>query len=89
MKDFADKCVPIMRLQLEELLAIIISSPELAKDVLKTHEPAFAQPPSMLAVEIMSYDYSSMVFAPFGDYWRQMRKVKCHEASKCKACAVI
>ncbi|KAB1212335.1 Premnaspirodiene oxygenase [Morella rubra] len=75
LKDFADKCGPIMRLQLGEVLAIIISSPELAKDVLKIHDPAFAQRPSMLAVEVMSYDYSSMVFAPYGDYWRQMRKV--------------
>ncbi|XP_030962309.1 premnaspirodiene oxygenase-like [Quercus lobata] len=63
-----------MQLQLGEVLAIIISSPKVAEEVLKTHDAAFANRPSVLASEIVCYD-SSIVFAPYGDYWRQMRKI--------------
>ena len=63
-----------MQLQLGEVLAIIISSPKVAEQVLKTHDAAFANRPSVLASEIVFYD-SSFVFAPYGDYWRQMRKI--------------
>ena len=74
LRDLAKKHGPIMQLQLGEVLAIIISSPKVAEQVLKTHDAAFANRPSVLASEIVFYD-SSFVFAPYGDYWRQMRKI--------------
>ena len=64
-----------MQLQLGEVLAKIISSPKVAKEVLKTHDAAFANRPVLLAIEVMSYDNSGMIFAPYDEYWRQMRKL--------------
>ena len=64
-----------MQLQLGEVLAKIISSPKEAKEVLKTHDAAFANRPVLLAIEVMSYDNSGMIFAPYDEYWRQMRKL--------------
>ncbi len=64
-----------MQLQMGEVLAIVISSPKLAKEVLNTHDPAFANRASTVAVEALTYDNSSMIFAPYGDYWKQMRKI--------------
>ncbi|KAK7855040.1 germacrene a oxidase [Quercus suber] len=64
-----------MQLQLGEVLAIIISSPKVAKEVLKTHDAAFANRPVLLAIEVISYDNSGMIFAPYDEYWRQMRKL--------------
>ncbi|KAJ4730210.1 Cytochrome P450 [Melia azedarach] len=66
---------PVMKLKLGQLDAVVISSPEAAKEVLKTNEIKFAQRPEVYAVEIMSYDHSSIVFSPYGDYWREMRKI--------------
>ncbi|KAK2648261.1 hypothetical protein Ddye_015750 [Dipteronia dyeriana] len=66
---------PVMKLQLGEVVAIVISSPEAAKEVLKTNEISFAQRPEVYAVEIMSYDHSSIVFSPYNNYWRQLRKI--------------
>ncbi|KAB1228271.1 Cytochrome P450 71D8 [Morella rubra] len=74
LKDLADKYGPIMRLQLGEMPGVVISSPELAKDVLIRHDTAFAQRRNFRAVDMISYN-SSVVFAPYCDYWRQIRKV--------------
>ena len=64
-----------MHLKVGQVSAVVISSPELAEEVLRTHETAFSQRPTVLAVEALSYDRSSIVFCPNNDYWRQMRKI--------------
>ncbi|KAH0981085.1 hypothetical protein GBA52_008262 [Prunus armeniaca] len=77
--DLCNKHGPVMKLQLGEVFAVIISSPEAAKEVLKTSEISFAQRPEVYAVEIMSYDHSGIVFAPYNEYWRQLRKISMME----------
>ncbi|XP_062010358.1 desmethyl-deoxy-podophyllotoxin synthase-like [Rosa rugosa] len=75
LRDLAKKHGPIMHLKLGQVEATVISSSKAAEEVLKTHELTFAQRPLVLAVEVMSFAQSSIVFSPYGDYWRQMRKV--------------
>lgn len=76
----------VLRLQLGELFAVVVSSPEAAKQVLKTNEISFAQRPGMYAVEVMAYDHdhSSIVFSPYDDYWRQLRKISVLELLSAK-----
>lgn len=81
---FCNKYGPVMKLQLGQLVAVIISSPEAAKEVLKTNESSFAQRPEVYAVEVMSYDHSSIVFSPYNDYWRQLRKISVLELLSAK-----
>nr|GEW65326.1 cytochrome P450 71AV8-like [Tanacetum cinerariifolium] len=71
----AQKLGPIFYLQLGEVSAVVISSPILAKQVLKTHDLVFADRPKILSAEIVGYNYKDIVFAPYGEYWRQMRKI--------------
>ncbi|XP_018819235.2 cytochrome P450 71D8-like [Juglans regia] len=75
---------PIMQVQLGEVLAIVVSSPEIAKEVLHTHDTVFINRPTNLAVEILSYGYSGIVFTPYGDYWRQIRKISVMELLSAK-----
>ncbi|KAI4370918.1 hypothetical protein MLD38_019210 [Melastoma candidum] len=75
LASLARKYGPLMHLQLGELTLVVISSPDVAKEILKDREPCFAQRPELTASEIMSYANASLVFAPYGDYWRNMRKL--------------
>ncbi|KAL3821107.1 hypothetical protein ACJIZ3_007012 [Penstemon smallii] len=65
----------LMHLQLGEVSTVIVSSPEAAKQILKTHDVIFASRPSLLATEIICYDNTNIAFAPYGEYWRELRKI--------------
>ncbi|KAJ9691395.1 hypothetical protein PVL29_013546 [Vitis rotundifolia] len=71
----AKKYGPLMSLQLGEVSTLTISSPEMAKKVLKIHDINFAQRSPLLASNVLSYDSTDIVYSPYGDYWRQLRKI--------------
>nr|ALU63882.1 cytochrome P450 [Valeriana officinalis]AVX32612.1 cytochrome P450 VoCYP71D442 [Valeriana officinalis] len=75
MKNLASKYGPLMHVQLGQVSAVVISSPEVAKQVLNIHDVAFASRPSILATRIITYNHQDFAFAPYGSYWRQMRKM--------------
>ncbi|KAK6126621.1 hypothetical protein DH2020_039631 [Rehmannia glutinosa] len=75
LHNLALKYGPVMHLQLGELSVVVVSSPDAAKQVMKTHDLNFASRPSILAAEIISYGCTSISFGPHGDYWRQLRKI--------------
>ncbi|KAJ0735653.1 putative oxidoreductase [Helianthus annuus] len=75
LRNIARKLGPIVRLQLGQVSAIIISSPTLAKEIMKNHDLSFANRAKVFTVDIVSYNYKDIAFTPYGDYWRQMRKI--------------
>ncbi|XP_071718303.1 germacrene A hydroxylase-like [Rutidosis leptorrhynchoides] len=75
LANMAEKLGPIVHLQLGEISAIVISSPSLAKDIMKTHDISFANRPKLQSTEIVAYNNIDIAFSPYGDYWRQMRKI--------------
>ncbi|XP_052206860.1 uncharacterized protein LOC127811193 [Diospyros lotus] len=75
LRDLARKHGPIMSLQLGEVAAVVVSSAEIAKEVMKTHDIIFATRPPILASRIVSYDSTDIAFAPYGEYWRELRKI--------------
>ncbi|PHU07086.1 Cytochrome 71D6 [Capsicum chinense] len=75
LRDLAKKYGPFMHLQFGEVSAVIVTSSVVAKEVLKTHDLAFADRPKLLGMDIMCYDSRDIAFSPYGEYWRQMRKI--------------
>ncbi|KAL6011609.1 hypothetical protein ACLOJK_002057 [Asimina triloba] len=75
LRDLALKYGPLMHLSLGEVPTVIVSSPRVAKEVMKTHDLSFATRPQLLAIKNLTYDYTDVVFAPYGHYWRQLRKI--------------
>ncbi|MED6134573.1 hypothetical protein PIB30_038210 [Stylosanthes scabra] len=66
---------PLMHIKLGSLSTIVVSSPEMAKEVMRTHDIIFANRPHNLAADIITYGSKGMSFSPQGSYWRQMRKI--------------
>ncbi|KAI9071420.1 hypothetical protein K1719_046616 [Acacia pycnantha] len=77
LRNLANKYGPLMCLQLGQLPYMIVSSPEIAKEVMRTHDRTFANRPKILATEICAYNNSDVAFSPYGNYWRQLRKICC------------
>ncbi|WCJ19580.1 Cytochrome P450 726A27 [Euphorbia peplus] len=75
LRDLAKTYGPVMSIQLGELSTVIISSPEAAKQVLKTQDPIFADRPISLAAKILNYNGNDLVFGSYGDQWRQLKKI--------------
>ncbi|XVF03923.1 hypothetical protein REPUB_Repub05bG0035400 [Reevesia pubescens] len=75
LRDLAKKYGALMQLQLGEVPTIVVSSAEIAKEVMKTNDISFSQRPLVLAAKVMSYNCKAIIFTPYGNYWRQMRKI--------------
>ncbi|KAJ1415264.1 Cytochrome P450 [Sesbania bispinosa] len=75
LRELAHKYGPLMHLQLGEISTVIVSSPKIAKEIMKTHDVAFANRPQLLSPQILAYGATDIAFSPYGDYWRQMRKI--------------
>lgn len=75
LNNLAQKYGPLIHLQLGEVSTLVVSSPHIAKEVLKIHDINFAQRPHLLVTRIISYGSTDIAFSPYGDYWRQLRKI--------------
>ncbi|OIT40690.1 PREDICTED: premnaspirodiene oxygenase-like [Nicotiana attenuata] len=75
LRSLAQKYGPLMYLQLGQVPTIIVSSPSIAKQVVKTHDLAFCNRPQSTSTNIIFYNQKDIAFGQYGEYWRQMRKV--------------
>ncbi|CAN6163350.1 unnamed protein product [Urochloa humidicola] len=75
MRDLARRHGPVMLLRIGEVPTLVVSSREAARDVMKTHDAVFASRPLSATVLVLSNGGRDIVFAPYGEHWRQLRKV--------------
>ncbi|KAJ8558145.1 hypothetical protein K7X08_004911 [Anisodus acutangulus] len=71
----ASKHGPLMHMKLGERSAIVVSSPDMVREVMRKHDLNFSNRPVLLVGTEMFYDHADMGFCNYGDFWRQMRKI--------------
>ncbi|CAN1309579.1 Cytochrome P450 71B37 [Linum perenne] len=64
-----------MQFHFGRIRAVIISSPEAAKEVLKVNDLATCSRPAFDGTRRLTYDYLDVGFSPYADNWRFMRKM--------------
>ncbi|KAG8378730.1 hypothetical protein BUALT_Bualt07G0015600 [Buddleja alternifolia] len=65
----------LMFLQLGSIPTLVVSSPYMAREIFKAHDLVFSSRPPLYAVKKFSYNFSSLSVAPFGEYWREVKKI--------------
>ncbi|VFQ59525.1 unnamed protein product [Cuscuta campestris] len=64
-----------MLLHFGKVPALIVSSADAAREVMKTHDLAFANRPESIVTKRLLYDGKDVSVAPYGEYWRQLKSV--------------
>ncbi|ESQ45160.1 hypothetical protein EUTSA_v10010307mg [Eutrema salsugineum] len=72
---FSQEYGPVMLLRFGVVPVIIISSKEGAEEVLKTHDLETCSRPKTVGARLFTYNFNDIGFAPFGETWREMRKI--------------
>ncbi|XP_010064547.1 cytochrome P450 CYP82D47 [Eucalyptus grandis] len=75
LASLADQCGPIFNVRCGTFQALVVSGSEIAKECFTKNDIAVSTRPRYLAQEILGYSYAMFPFAPYGPYWRQVRKM--------------
>nr|AZU97073.1 cytochrome P450 [Arnebia euchroma] len=71
----ATKYGPIFKLWLGTKLCMVVSSPDLAKQLVRDHDKIMGNRDVTIAAKEITYGGIDISFSPYGPYWRNMRKV--------------
>ncbi|CAF2130479.1 hypothetical protein HID58_012394 [Brassica napus] len=66
---------PVMLLHFGRVPVLVVSFAEVAHDIMKTHDRIFANRPITKAMEKVMKGGRDIVFAPYGEYWRNMKSL--------------
>ncbi|XP_062077847.1 phenylacetaldehyde oxime monooxygenase CYP71AN24-like [Humulus lupulus] len=75
LRALSNKYGPLMLLHLGQVPTLIVSSPDLVEEIVNTSDVAFSGRPNTTATEFLFYGHKNVLFAPYGEYWRQARKI--------------
>ncbi|XP_057458459.1 cytochrome P450 71A1-like [Lotus japonicus] len=75
LRQFSKIYGPLFSLQFGLRPAIVVSSAKIAKEVLKTNDLVFSDRPNLPSQQKLCYKGYDMVFQPYNDSWREIRKI--------------
>ncbi|KAK3154426.1 hypothetical protein QOZ80_2BG0190380 [Eleusine coracana subsp. coracana] len=75
MRDLARRHGPVMLLRIGAVPTVVVSSPDAAREVTRTHDAAFASRPLTATFRALTGGGRGIIFAPYGDSWRQLRRL--------------
>ncbi|KAI3759022.1 hypothetical protein L6452_06595 [Arctium lappa] len=71
----AVKYGPIFTIRLGIYRVLVVNNWKIAKEIFTTHDAIVSSRPNFTAAEILGYNYAMFGVAPYGPYWREMRKM--------------
>ncbi|KAI3726640.1 hypothetical protein L1987_66439 [Smallanthus sonchifolius] len=66
---------PILLLRFGSRRVLLLSSPTAAEECFTNNDIVFADRPRLLAGKILGSNYTSLGWAPYGDHWRNLRRI--------------
>ncbi|KAI3819967.1 hypothetical protein L1987_13821 [Smallanthus sonchifolius] len=66
---------PVFRLMMGSEPCVVACSPKTAQEFLRTYENAYLDRPRNSAILYLTYGSKDFAFAPYGSYWRFMKKI--------------
>jgi hypothetical protein len=75
LQALSNKYGPLMFMYLGSVPTLVVSSADMAREIMKTHEIIFSNWPKTTAANILLYGCTNIAFSPYGEYWRQARKI--------------
>ncbi|KAG8362599.1 hypothetical protein BUALT_BualtUnG0059600 [Buddleja alternifolia] len=71
---------PIISLKLGVRRAVVVSSPDLVEECFtKNNDVVFANRPNLLVDKYLGYNHTTMIGAPHGELWRNLRRIGAQE----------
>ncbi|KVI06615.1 cytochrome P450 CYP82D47-like [Cynara cardunculus var. scolymus] len=71
----AVKYGPIFTVRLGVNRILVVNNWKIAKEIFTIHDAIVSSRPSFTAAKILGYNYAMFGIAPYGPYWREMRKI--------------
>ncbi|XVF61272.1 hypothetical protein PTKIN_Ptkin08bG0117000 [Pterospermum kingtungense] len=71
----SQKLGPIFSLQLGSRLAVVVSSPSEVEECFTKNDIVLANRPNLLLSKHLGYNHTTVISAPYGDHWRNLRRI--------------
>ncbi|KAG5230832.1 cytochrome P450 [Salix suchowensis] len=75
LSKISSKHGPVILLQQGSRRLLVVSSPSIAEECFTKNDVVFANRPRLLMAKHLAYNSTSLVWAPYGDHWRNLRKI--------------
>lgn len=77
VRDLSRRHGPVMLLRICQHVAVVVSSAEAVQDIFKGNDITLEQRPTCPAIDEAYFGHDSLgvVFAPYGEHWRQIRRL--------------
>ncbi|CAI9753981.1 unnamed protein product [Fraxinus pennsylvanica] len=66
---------PLMMLHLGRVPAVVVSSADAAREIMKTQDIIFSNRPKVSIPDKIVYGSKDIAFSPYGEHWRQVRSI--------------
>ncbi|MCL7043037.1 hypothetical protein MKW94_016422 [Papaver nudicaule] len=75
----SNKYGPIMYLRFGIKPVIVVSSPSMVEECFSRNDVIFANRPRLLIGKHLGYEYTQLIWAPYGPHWRNLRRISALE----------